>query len=59
MCIDLSPEKRLQAIKKKEKLYSFRQYNQDKGDTYGTNKFIENNEFIVLEEAVPELSYIE
>ena len=47
MCIDLSPEKRLQAIKKKEKLYCFRQYNQDKGDTYGTNKFIENNKFIV------------
>ena len=31
---------------------------QNKGDTY-TNKFVKNNKFIVLEEAIPELSYKE
>ena len=32
---------------------------QNKGDTYRTNKFIKNNKFIVLKEAIPELSYKE
>ena len=30
-----------------------------KGDTYRTNKFIKNNKFVVLEEAISELSHKE
>ena len=30
-----------------------------KGDTYRTNKFIKNNKFAVLEEAISELSHKE
>ena len=32
---------------------------QNKGDTYRANKFIKNNKFAVLEEAIPELTYKE
>ena len=32
---------------------------QNKGDTYRTNKFFKKNKFVVLEEAIPELSYKE
>ena len=32
---------------------------QNKDDTYRTNKFIKNNKFVVLEEAIPELTYKE
>ena len=32
---------------------------QNKGDTYRANKFFKKNKFVLLEEAIPELSYKE
>ena len=68
MFIDLLPKKLLPALKQKKMTWmettlpqndTLVSQIQNKSDTYRTNKFIKNNKVVVLEEAIPELSYKE